>query len=411
MRYVLMRKDDPITLLELSADGSIQKYSKQFINEELAPLQEKSASDWLYRWWKERSIPIKQGKVKEMLQKKGLISPEEYLVKNLGLSLTDYYWIKPIESELHWKAVNLFDNDFQDNILSFNYTEDVTPSHSYTPNSSLQGQLEKSWIIKNNKRILVKGNRDRFSSESINEVIAAKLHELQGYNNYTEYNLIRLKDKEYDFACYSEAFTNQNLELISAYGVLTSEKQTNDISTYEQLIRICTKHGIDSEKLRADLEYQIMTDFIISNRDRHLSNISILRDADTLKFLKMAPIYDSGKSLYVNEAIVLKDKDILNIQTNSFAKSELKMLSYVTDRSLVDISKLPDKKYITEMYEMDSQMDETRIRLIGEIYERKIDYFRQFQLGEDLEKIKFSFQSTPHFNEKTNKKIPFIEDL
>lgn len=410
MRYILMRKDDPITLLEISEDGTIEKYSKQIMNEEMAPLQEKSASNWLCKWWKERSVPIKQGKIEDMLKIKGLLNPEEYLVKNLGLSLTDYYWIKPVEFDLRWKDVNLYDNDFRDNILSFSQEADDETYSAYTPNSSLQGQLEKSWIILNEKRVLVKGNRDQLSSESINEVIATKIHELQGYDNYTKYHLLKIKDKEYDYGCYSEAFTSQKLELISAYGVVTSEKKCNEMSTYERFIDICQRHGMDAEKLRADLEYQIMTDFIISNRDRHLSNISVLRDADTLAFLRMAPIYDTGKSLYVNEVIALSDREILNIRTNSFAQTELKLLSYIQNRSLVDISKLPDKKIIMEMYGMDSQMDEKRIQLIGEAYERKIEYFRDFQLGKDLEKIKFAIRKSDNM-QKVQESILVLDDI
>lgn len=48
----------------------------------------------------------------------------------------------------------------------------------YTPNGSLQGTLEKSWTILNGERGLLKGNRDHLSSESINEVIASKLHQM-----------------------------------------------------------------------------------------------------------------------------------------------------------------------------------------------------------------------------------------
>ncbi|MFR6562084.1 MAG: hypothetical protein ACLUR5_08875 [Eubacterium ventriosum] len=63
-----------------------------------------------------------------------------------------------------------------------------------------------------------------------------------------------------------------------------------------------------------------MTDFIISGRDRHLANISVLRDANTLEFVKPAPIYDSGKSLFVNDSVPANNKDMLKIATESFSK-------------------------------------------------------------------------------------------
>ncbi|MCD8324417.1 MAG: HipA domain-containing protein [Clostridiales bacterium] len=383
MNYLIMRKNDPITAAQFSEDGTMIRFSGQILHPELAPLQSKISSGWLRDWWKTRSVPISQGKISEMLLKKGLLGPEDYLVKNLGLSLTDYYWIKPAISDLTWKDVNLFDNDFRDNLLT-DLTEPNT-SPELTPNSSLQGQLEKTWAIsESGDRILIKGNTGHLSAEGINEVIASELHLRQGYENHTSYRLIHIKEKAYDFGCYSKLFTNQQLELVSAYAVVTSEKQPGDQSTYEHFISVCGKYGMDTGQLRRDLEYQIMTDFILSNRDRHLSNISILRDANTLKFLRMAPIYDSGKSLFVGTDVPSSEKGLLRIQTQSFASSELKLLSYVTDRSLVDISKLPSPDYIRRMYQRDSQADPERTERIVKGYEQKISLFEAFQRGEDL---------------------------
>ena len=55
-----------------------------------------------------------------------------------------------------------------------------------------------------------------------------------------------------------------------------------------------------------------------------------------------------------------------------------------------DITKLPPRSFVEEIYGLDSQIDEKRIRLIGEGYERKIELFRAFQLGEDLKKRKLA---------------------
>ncbi|MCD8022297.1 MAG: HipA domain-containing protein [Lachnospiraceae bacterium] len=386
MNYFIMRKNEPITIAEFSEDGNMLRYSQNHINSELAPLQSKSSTGWLKDWWKTRSIPISQGKVADMLAREGLLGPEDYLVKNLGLSLTDYFWIKPIGSGLTWEDVNLFDNDFSENLL-LKIPEQSTLAASYAPNSTLQGQLEKTWAIDSDgNRILIKGNRDNLSSESINEVIASELHRLQGYDNYTPYELLRIKGKDYDYGCCSKLFTSQRLELVSAYAVVTSEKQSNGISSYEHFLSVCGRHGMDTKQLRQDMEYQIMTDFILSGRDRHLSNISILRDANTLEFLRMAPIYDSGKCLFVHSSIPASEKELLRIETQSFASSELKLLSYVTDRSLVDVSRLPEPDYIRSMYTKDSKQDPKHIDRIAEAYAKKVELFRAFQNGEDLKK-------------------------
>lgn len=390
MQYVIMRKNVPITVADFSDEGRMLWCSKEVYNEDYAPLWENQAADRFFRWWEERSVPIGQNHLQEVLREKGLVAPEEYLLKNLGLSLTDYYWIKPFDSPLTWEDVNLFQNDFANEIEveSIKVNNSSREYFQYVPNSSLQGQLDKKWIINDGKRYLVKGNRDETSAESINEVIATYLHESQGYDNYTSYELIKIKNKEYDYGCISPCFTSEKKELISAYGVVTSQKQKNDISSYEHFIHVCGMHGIDKEILRRDLEYQIQIDFILSGRDRHLNNISILRDADTLEFLRMAPIYDSGKCLFVGEAVPREEKELLGIKTSSFAGNELKLMEYVTDRSLVDTTKLPGTILFEKLYAKDSQMDERRMKLICEAYEKKIDLYRRFQLGQDLKMIK-----------------------
>ncbi len=391
MNYILKRKDDVITIVEFSDDGSVYKFHHNLVNPELAPLHSPKNQNWLNQWWKRRAVPINQGNIKQMLEKKGLVGPEEYLIKNLGLSLTDYYWISPVDSNLTWKDVNLFENDFHGNIMIDSDENDSGQFPHYTPNGSLQGTLEKSWTIIDGKRGLLKGNRDHLSSESINEVIASKLHEMQGVENYTQYKLIEIHGREYDYGCYSELFTSQDLELISAYDVICSEKQRNDVSPFEQFIRICAKHGLQEDVLRTYLDYMIMSDFVLSGRDRHLSNVSILRDANTLQFAMPAPIYDSGKCLFVQDTVPTTNKGLLSIRTESFASDELKLLSLVKDRSLLDATKLPSRSFIEKMYGFDSQIDEKRITSIGEAYEKKIELFRAFQLGEDLNKIKIGY--------------------
>ena len=98
--YELMRKDERVTLLLLNQTGGIEKCDYQNMNRKIAPLQEWICVDGIQRWWSRRSVPLSQGKIRRILEEQGVSCPEKYLVKNLGLSLTDYYWIRPLDSEL-----------------------------------------------------------------------------------------------------------------------------------------------------------------------------------------------------------------------------------------------------------------------------------------------------------------------
>lgn len=83
MNYVLKRKDEIITIIDFADDGSVYKFHHELVNPELAPLHDANKYDWLNQWWKRRSVPISQGNIRQMLERKGLLGPEDFLLKNL----------------------------------------------------------------------------------------------------------------------------------------------------------------------------------------------------------------------------------------------------------------------------------------------------------------------------------------
>lgn len=365
-----MRKDNKLGILDIDNSGLINKTNLYIENSPELPLAHRYKPDYLIRWWKDRSIPLSRGKVDEMLKEKGLLDPCQFLLKNLALSLTDYYWVKPVDCDYTWKQVNLFENNFKDDMHIFNRSDSNTDI--FTPNSSLQGDLEKTWLIMDNKRVLVKGNRDTLSEESINEVIASEFHNKQGFVNYVKYSLLEV-NSEYKYACYCDSFTNSDIEFVSAYDLLTSEAKPNNISLYEHLIYLACKHGLDEKLVRKQLEYQIMSDYILSNKDRHMNNIGFLRDGKTLKFINMAPIFDTGNSLF-NDSPIPNNLDKLVI--NSFVNKENSILSYITEPALLNIDNILDVEVIKDYYQKDPNMETNRIDDICNAYIKKIELFK-----------------------------------
>lgn len=378
MEYYLMRKDDVVTLCEMTADGQMISWSERFVSPELAPLECRASEGYLRNWWENRQVPVSQGRIKSMLTENGISDPGDYLLRNLGLSLTDYYWMKPVDSDLRWKDVNLFENDFKSGKLASirsadRYSGQGSDFSDLTPDSSLRGDLEKSWEIRAGRRCLVKGNHGQLSQESISEVIASELHRKQKYDNYTPYHLVRIKDKPYDYGCFSQAFTDQNLEFVSAYAVLTSEKNEHDRTDFDRLIEIAGEHGIDTDQLRRDLEYQIVTDYVLTNVDRHMENIGFLRDAETLEFIRMAPIFDTGKAFSPGFTVPCDERELDTVQVNSFMPTEPELLELVSDWSVLDLSRLLSADEIYRLYRKDSRMWEGMIESAVWLYEKKIE--------------------------------------
>ena len=381
-RFYLMRKNEVITLVQFDSNGKTTAFSRNLTERmmDIAPLAYRSTpNEWLYKWWDDRSVPLTRDQIKQFLASRGLSTTNQYLVKNLGLSLTDYYWIKPVNSSLTWEKVNLFDNAFHDDILLSEKKKGSDEVANYSPNGSLQGNIEKTWTIIDGKRYLIKGNHSILSCESLNEVIATEIHQKQGYDNFVKYELLRIKGKNYKYGCKSEAFTSQKRELVSAWDVCKSEKKKDNISFYEHFISVCKKHGIDEDRLRSDLEYQIMTDYILTGYDRHLMNVAVLRDSETMKFIRMAPIYDSGDCLFANRTIPKSINELQKMEINSFTNTENKQLKLVRNRSRLDISRLPSADYIKKMYRKDGNISDAYIDKIVEWYKRKIDMFDKWQ--------------------------------
>ena len=386
--YYLMHKDIPVALMEISENGILGNYRINVAEKDHIPLGGQMNEMKFHDWWKDRAIPKTRHGAKTALQRLGYASTNSALVDNLALSLSDCYWIKPRDEDLSWSEVNLFTNDFIDTFGEITINKDqVVDIRNKTRFScaASQGELQKKWCIADDgRRYMVKGNYGQSYQQSLNEIFATNLHERQGYSNYTEYILTKLKvegDLE-GLGCLSYDFCSENVECISAWELLQTIKIKQNESYYYPLKKVCNTLGISEDDFTAFMDYQIMTDYLLSNTDRHMNNISIMRDPDTLKILGFAPIYDSGNSMFYNVPFEQLDSvRISEIKTHSFIKREIKLLSYVQDRNLVDIEKAV---LDFDIYDMDLLERSIRIPKLKELYKKKLDNLYLFQKGKDL---------------------------
>lgn len=378
--YSLMHRDDPVCAISIdAASGAILRVSKP-VHPELLPLGGCIDSAMLKKWWQRRAVPIGQGKIQRILEQLGITTPQEYLVKNLGMSLTDHYWIKPLDMELGWADINLFTNDFRDPVGDMQFGQETDeilelPTDAFSPSSSAQGELRKKWIISDRMRCLVKGNHGSNSQESLNEVVATLLHKKQGKQPYVSYSTMRMGDAQ-QLYCVCESFTSDEVEFIPAIDIVDSKKKDNAMPMYEHFIHVCGEYGLGESAVRSFLEYQILTDFVMTNTDRHLNNFGVLRNARTLEFMSMAPIFDSGNSMFWQNPRLPDYDDLTNIEVNSFRKTEKQLLSYIQNRAQLDISKLPTEDELRSIYAMDALVPCVDSILLG--YSKKIELLEKF---------------------------------
>ena len=129
----------------------------------------------------------------------------------------------------------------------------------------------------------------------------------------------------------------------------------------------------------------IVLDYIIANEDRHLNNFGAIRNAETLEWIGMAPIYDSGSSLGYDKipAKIRSGKDIV---CKPFKNHHSEQLKLVSDFGWIDFENLSDVgEVIKEVLSSDGAeeyIDESRINAITDGVEKRIETLRQLALSE-----------------------------
>lgn len=391
--YFLMHKDIRVCLMEITDDGNIGNVRRNEAALDHFPLGGKMNNMKFHEWWRDRAIPKTRHGAATALQKLGYSSTNSALVNNLALSLSDCYWIQPRGEDLTWKDINLFTNDFVDSFgeitINRDHLIDLRKATKFNCATS-QGELQKKWCIDNDgRRYMVKGNYGESYQQSLNEVFATNLHKQQGFHKYTKYSLVRLQvDGNMEgLGCLCYDFCNENIEYISAWELLQMVKTKQNESYYYPLKKVCMSLGMPEQDFLEFIDYQIMTDYLISNTDRHMNNIAVMRNPDTLELLGFAPIFDSGNSMFYNVPYEgLSKIKFSDIKTHSFIEKESKLLQYVRNRSLVDVDKA---EMDFSIYEMDILERQIRIPKLKELYQKKMEFLRAFQLGKDIWKQKY----------------------
>ncbi len=288
-----------------------------YLQEHNIPLTEQLFDEWINT----RCIPIHRENIEKVLPKLGVSNVRLLITKWFFASLTDHYWITPMLSDVLWEDINLFQNNFTDDFGNVLMGIARNTNSMKTPDVSLGGQLKKKWKIVNRVRTLIKDGSGESKQEIFNEVIATEICNRLNIS-CTPYSLFQEENNIY---CSCPCFSNNDIEFVSAYDILGTIKNNYTISMYEHYITTLENYGILNA--REKLEHMLLLDFIMGNIDRHFNNFGVLRNSDTLEFLDVAPIFDTGSSLGSNKVApffqIDKNDEIFSFETNEFAQFHL----------------------------------------------------------------------------------------
>ncbi len=374
--YILMHKDDRVAAVVLEpVTGSIITISQVFIRE-LLPVGTDGPDAGLKAWWQRRAVPITQGNISKVLDHIGFLTPQAYLVRTLGLSMTDCYWLKPANTAYTWKEVSLFRNDFDDVVGASQFAGidtmiDFRNFDVRFPSASTRGDVPKAWIcVDGGRRYLVKGSRNGSTQQIFNEVVAAYIHRKQSKFDFVDYQFYTIDyGHGKQLGVSSEAFTSEELEFIPARDLLISAKKPG-VTDYDSFVEACVEGGLEREEVTAFMDYMLLTDFVITNTDRSYENFGVLRDSNTLRYVKMAPIFDSGNSMFYDLDMTRGSLELKNIPVDSFAANEAGLLLLVKDPPMVDLDKLLTDEELTQVL-MSSNRTPEEIKILVTIFNRK----------------------------------------
>ena len=352
MKYILMHREIEVAEIELDELSHITNIYEVYAEEHfpVGSLGKHGVDKtMLAKWWAKRSIPASRSGLRETLDLLHMSVPQELLAKCYGLSLSDQYWISPKDKPLMWKEINFFDHDFSEDVgnLLFGYGEFSDSMSLISPDNTSDGQLIKKWKIADGKRVLIKGGSNPYQQEPLCEVIASGIAERLCIP-HTKYTLLWEHEKPFSVC---QDFITSETELVSAYHIMQSRKKPNDLSDYEFYLNCAEQLGV--KNIREQTEKMIVLDFLIGNEDRHFNNFGLIRNAVTLEWIGVAPIFDCGTSLWYNTQESLIKPLSPNLPAKPFKKTHREQIKLVKDFSWVDLKALDGMK--EEMEEILSQ--------------------------------------------------------
>jgi hypothetical protein len=299
------------------------------------------------------------------------ITRVQVLVKECyGLSLSDQYWIRPENSALEWARINFFDNPFSEdvgNLLFGGGSPGDKKLNLLSPDSTSDGQLRKKWKIINGKRCLLKGGSTPFHQEPMNEVIASEVCRRLDVR-HVDYSLLWDGDIPYS-AC--EDFITGDTDLVSAWQICNTKPLPEGADLYAHFTGCCRELGIPG--VTESIDSMLAADYIIANTDRHFSNFGAIRNAKTLEWVGMAPLFDNGTSLWCQTAnfFINPDADVESATFRGKHSGQLPLIhsfNRLNFPALEGIGESADR-----ILSASRHMDEERIRFLRQALTRRVE--------------------------------------
>lgn len=252
-------------------------------------------------WLKNRKASAHSTRMRALMIRLGCENNEDYIRKTRAASINDTFWVKSDDDNVDWNDVSLYSNPFDGCISQLAFEGKCICSEvssAMSPELSCEGSYGKRFLrIRNGKgdeeiHLCKRGGHSGNGFEPYCEVMASEIarHISPDAVSY------RFKVLSDTLASRCRLFTDEK----NGFAPFRKIKETADIDAFDYF------YEIGSEQAFREM---LVIDSLCFNEDRHSGNYGVLFDNDTLKVIKMSPVFDLNASLFSN----ISTEDFANI--------------------------------------------------------------------------------------------------
>lgn len=333
MDATLYNKNTP--LVDVDIDNGVIREIGEVKNTDLLPLflQKELTVDTANQWLSKRKIPEnREGLADVRMAFRGF---EKYRTM---FSLSDQYWFRYNKNQT-WAKGNFFTNRYKSevgNMFLAPWLVDRKRVDVENPDLTTNGVLKKKWVQdEEGASWLYKAGSAAFHQSPITEVMAAITLKKLGIVDFVDYDLVI---EGTQFCCKCKNFLTEDEEFVPAKHLYMQKDRLNTQTVYSHMIYMCKQYGIENAQKQVDA--MLMADVVLCNTDRHLGNFGFIRDVNTGKIKRFAPLFDNGSAY--------RPQDKTDRTTHSFFDTEKKRVTRMVAQR-IDHSLLVDTAEIYEL--------------------------------------------------------------
>ena len=212
------------------------------------------------------------------------------------VSLSDTFWVKRVDSNLKWRDVSPFRNNYSKVISTYaldGIKIGINEKNYFSPVISTDGTFPHTWKFSTNGIKFIKAG-SKYTLGGINsgrepysEYYASEVAEYLGFE-HVEYKIRyhSRSDGNIDVVTECDCYNSEDI------GAVTASKL--GLTSYEDVLEYCRR--ISKEEFDKCLDMYFL-DCLLLNTDRHFGNIEFRFDTSTLEIKGLVPIFDNNYAL------------------------------------------------------------------------------------------------------------------